>query len=127
MSEVVKVHRRQEVNSCRLGPAELGTCCSTLRASASATSFSLSQRLRARAQEAEPRTPRRAVQDVEPKVVEVYAHKPGDRPRKVTVERRRKWFEALDVVALLEERSCNFTPNWDREFGARLVRAGSSI
>ena len=83
--------------------------------SASATSFSLSQRLRLQAQSFEPRTPRPSVQDVEPKVIEVYAHRPGDRPRKVTVERRRKWFEALDVVQLLEERGCNFTKNWDRE------------
>ncbi|CAK9050375.1 Omega-amidase NIT2 (Nitrilase homolog 2) [Durusdinium trenchii] len=153
MSEVVKPHRRQEVDSCKLGPEELGTCCSTLRKfvgsvraerSASATSFSLSDRLRAKAQEAqhakrdesgdpsrvilavleggglnaaEPHTPRKVFQPVEPKVIEVYAHKPGDRPRKVTVERRRKWFEALDVENLLEERNCNFSPNWDRELG----------
>eukprot|EP00438_Fugacium_kawagutii_P032355 Skav234858 [mRNA] locus=scaffold840:102786:111941:- [translate_table: standard] len=69
MSEVVKPHRRQEVDSCKLGPTDLGTCCSTLRRSARAPGFSLSERLRAKAQEA----------------------------RRVTVERRRKWFEALDV------------------------------
>ena len=33
-------------------------------------------------------------------MIEVYAHRPGDRPRKVTVERRRKWFEALDAGTL---------------------------
>ncbi|CAJ1384331.1 unnamed protein product [Effrenium voratum] len=120
LSEVVKPHRRQEVDSCRLGPVDLGTCSGTLRKSASATSFSLSDRLRAKAQEAEPKTPRKTIQDVEPKVIEVYAHKAGGRPRKVTVERRRKWFEALDVVALLEERNCNFSPNWDREFWLQL-------
>ena len=41
---------------------------------------------------------------VAPKVVEVYNHLPGDRPRKVTVERKRKWFESLDVEELLLER-----------------------
>eukprot|EP00435_Cladocopium_sp_Y103_P039211 s186_g10.t1 len=59
LSEVVKPHRRQEVDSCKLGPSDLGTCSSTLRKSASATSFSLSDRLRAKAQEAgkSPKSP----------------------------------------------------------------------
>eukprot|EP00913_Durusdinium_trenchii_P010447 g9794.t1 len=37
---------------------------------------------------AEPHTPRKVFQPVEPKVIEVYAHKPGDRPRKARGDRR---------------------------------------
>eukprot|EP00930_Biecheleria_cincta_P014239 TRINITY_DN1233_c0_g1_i1.p1 TRINITY_DN1233_c0_g1~~TRINITY_DN1233_c0_g1_i1.p1 ORF type:complete len:4262 (-),score=887.85 TRINITY_DN1233_c0_g1_i1:333-13118(-) len=121
MSEVVKAHRSKEVDNCKQGPEAIGARSGNLGKSASATGgFSLSNKLRSKALEAEPKEPKKLIEKVEPKVIDVYQHLPGDCPRKVTVERRRKWFESLDVERLLAERSCHFQAGWDREFWLQL-------
>ena len=45
-----------------------------------------------------------AIGSVEPKVIEVHAHAVGSKPRKVTVERKKRYFASLEIAALLEER-----------------------
>ncbi|CAE8653368.1 unnamed protein product, partial [Polarella glacialis] len=104
----VKPHRRHEVDNCKLGPESAGTSGSRLGKSASATGFHMSSKLRDSANEAKPKTPKKSTEHAAPKVIEVYSHLPGTRPRKVTVERRKKWFESLDVASLLLERGITF-------------------
>jgi dynein heavy chain len=76
--------------------------------SSNAGGFSLSLKMRGKVDEARPLCKKPAAKDVAPKVVEVYDHLPGVRPRKVTVERRKKWFESLDFETLLLERGISF-------------------
>jgi hypothetical protein len=57
-----------------------------------------------------PRSQKATTTEVGPKVIEVYAHAPGDRPRKVTVERQKRLFETLDIEDLLAERGITFRP-----------------
>lgn len=45
---------------------------------------------------------------VEPKVIAPKEHLPSYAPRRVTVERRRRAYEALDIEHLLVERGINY-------------------
>ena len=86
LSEVVKPHRPSEVESCKLGP-RVGEVESTsaLHKSSSATGFQLSGKLRHKAAEFLPLTLKHGTLEVQPKVVEVFDHLPGKRPRKVII------------------------------------------
>jgi hypothetical protein len=111
LSEVVKPHRATEVQACRLGPEVSKS--GAVRKSASATSFKMSKKLRDAAAEALPVQKQITIREVQPKVVEVYDHLAGARPRKVTVERRKKRFDNMDIDSLLAERGISFRPgNW---------------
>ncbi|CAD7943415.1 unnamed protein product [Amoebophrya sp. A25] len=62
---------------------------------------------------------------IEPKVIEVYAHAAGTKPRKVTVERQKRYFESLDPVHLLKERGiemADFVTESNRSFKNRKVK-----
>jgi dynein heavy chain len=107
MSEVVKAHEDEEVVSCKLGP-ESATQEKVLGETSNAAAFKLSNRMRGKVNESRPFARMAAAKDIQPKVVEVYDHLPGVRPRKVTVERRKKWFESLDLEQLLLERGISF-------------------
>jgi len=115
MSEVVRAHQDDEVDACRLGPID-DTLAKKLRKSASAGGFALSKKMREKSDSARPITPVDSFKVVLPKVVEVYRHGPGDRPRKVTVERRKKWYESLNIEELLLERGISFESiGWDKD------------
>lgn len=45
---------------------------------------------------------------VEPKVIAAKEHQPSCAPRRVTVERKRRAYEALDIEQLLIERGVNY-------------------
>lgn len=48
------------------------------------------------------------VAPVEPKVIAAKFHAPTSAPRRVTVERRRRAYEAYDIEQLLIERGINY-------------------
>eukprot|EP00928_Gymnodinium_smaydae_P009061 TRINITY_DN13347_c0_g3_i1.p1 TRINITY_DN13347_c0_g3~~TRINITY_DN13347_c0_g3_i1.p1 ORF type:complete len:4331 (+),score=1052.12 TRINITY_DN13347_c0_g3_i1:55-13047(+) len=125
LSEVVRAHQQEEISACKLGPAAAGlvgrggdgpASVGGAAAASKAGGFQLSRRMREAADAALPATQRPDVADVAPKVVEVYDHRPGDRPRKVTVERRQKAYEKFDVESLLLERGISFaSPEWNED------------
>lgn len=118
LSEVVRMHSPEEIRACNMGPVQQQKHheSATLRKPVGAQGFKLSQHMRAKAEQALPREPKPQVAEVPPKVVEVYNHRPGDRPRKVTVERRQKWYASLDIEELLLQRRITFrSPEWDAE------------
>lgn len=96
LSEVVKAHDADEVMACKGAP----TSASTLRIARGNTT------------PIECRSKFKIPVDIEkvpltrfppaPKVIDVYDHDPGDRPRKLTVERRLREYAAKDIGALLE-------------------------
>jgi len=116
MSEVVRAHGKEEIECCQLGPnadIEMSTCANSLRKSASAAKFSLSRSMRDKVGAALPVAKDSSTTEVLPKVIDVYEHRPGDKPRKVVVERRKRKFEKLDIEQLLVERGITFRPpNW---------------
>jgi dynein heavy chain len=124
LSEVVRVHQPEEISACKLGPMHSHPAADgqhNLHKQGRPTGFQLSSRMRGKAQEALPVARLPTTAEVEPKVVEVYSHRPGDRPRKVTVERKQKWFESLDIEQLLVERGISFKPsNWNDEHWLQL-------
>jgi hypothetical protein len=123
LSEVVRTHAAEEVNACQLGPASgpstgpsSNIAWPSPRESASVGGFKISRKMRDMVGSALPRTQKPTTTEVGPKVVEVYAHAPGDRPRKVTVERQKRLFETLDIEDLLADRGISFRPsNWQED------------
>jgi hypothetical protein len=123
LSEVVRAHVAEEVNACQLGPVAPPNSVAwpSPRESASAGGFQISRKMRDMVGAALPTTQKPVTTEVGPKVVEVYAHAPGDRPRKVTVERQKRLFETLDIEDLLVERSISFRPpNWQESHWLQL-------
>uniref|UniRef100_A0A0G4F0A6 Dynein heavy chain 1, axonemal n=1 Tax=Chromera velia CCMP2878 TaxID=1169474 RepID=A0A0G4F0A6_9ALVE len=54
------------------------------------------------------------VAPVDPKVIEPFDQAPGKAPRKVVVERKKKWFQSQDIQHLLSVRGINYSdPSFD--------------
>lgn len=53
-------------------------------------------------------TPESDAASIEPKVIAAKEHRPSHAPRRVTVERKRRAYEALDIEQLLLERGINY-------------------
>lgn len=123
MSEVVRAHQPSEINACKLGPpAPPPKDHGHVRPRpAGAVGFALSKKMRQKADSALPTLSNPSTVAVAPKVIEVYDHKPGDPPRKVTVERKCRDFEQLDIEELLDQRGISFRPsNWAEHHWLRL-------
>jgi dynein heavy chain len=121
LSEVVRRHDGGEITACQLGPLNAKGSKHEMRKSPSGGNFSLSEALRSKCSLSKPVEGRPSTTMVKPKVIEVYNHKPGDAPRKVTVERRRKWYNSLDIEELLVARNISFrNPSWNEGFWLQL-------
>ncbi|CAD7963334.1 unnamed protein product [Amoebophrya sp. A120] len=62
---------------------------------------------------------------IEPKVIEVYAHAPGTKPRKVTVERQKRYFASLNPEELFRDRGismADFVQESNRSLRNRKVK-----
>ncbi|CAJ1437952.1 unnamed protein product, partial [Effrenium voratum] len=80
---------------------------------ARAAGFQLSRQMRDVAESALPAGKQPSTAVVPPKVIKVHNHRPGDIPRKVTVERQQKKFEGMDIEELLLARGISFNSRWE--------------
>lgn len=117
LSEVVRLHEADEIKACNLGPKsarEGRSDIEPVKRPARASCFQLSRKMRDVAESALPTAKQPSTAVVPPKVIKVHNHRPGDIPRKVTVERQQKRFEGMDIEELLLVRGISFqSSRWE--------------
>ncbi|CAE7742285.1 Dnah1, partial [Symbiodinium sp. KB8] len=103
--------------ACNLGPKsarESRVDAAAAKRPAGVVGFQLSRKMRDLAESSLPAAKQPTTAVVPPKVIKVHHHRPGDIPRKVTVERQQKKFGGMDIEDLLLARGISFHKSrWD--------------